>query len=498
LTIVQQTMKSPATYKEIDKKRWLVRYLILGGVGAVLAVKLYLLLFVVEFTVGLYSFFTSFLLFNILLFSYTKFKDPYISAKSVYVSDGITYGISKPLVSIIVPVKNEEGNIRNCVGSCINSTYSNKEIIVVNDGSTDDTAAILDEMKKEEPSLNIIHLSKSVGKKQAIEAASDIAKGEIFVSMDSDCDMASDAVEKAVKIFGSDRRIGAITGHGRVRDAITGNALLKMQDVYIDASCRILKGMETSFGSVTCCAGSLSFFRSEAVKPYIHEWAHDKFLGIENFKFATDRRLTAYILGTKDSSVSKDSRKSDDSASNIMHNIPVLMHCKNGLDTTTSSSYSETENTNTNNKLRYAWKVVYSPSVKVNVGVPETLPTLIRQQIRWRKSFIRSLFATGGIYWRRPLYAALLYYLQISLKFLRPLIVLKAAIFLPLSGDFITTLLYFSGVFFTGMIYGVDFRLRNPGSSLWLYRPLFTLITTFVYSWLIFYAAITIKKTAWR
>ncbi|HEY5631542.1 MAG TPA: hypothetical protein VIR31_05395, partial [Nitrososphaeraceae archaeon] len=86
----------------------------------------------------------------------------------------------------------------------------------------------------------------------------------------------------------------------------------------------------------------------------------------------------------------------------------------------------------------------------------------------------------------------------VSLKFLRPFIILKALIFLPLLGDYMTTLLYFSGVFFTGMIYGVDFRLRNPGSSLWLYRPLFTLVTTFVYSWLIFYAAITIKKTAWR
>ena len=496
MTIVQETIKSSTTYKEVDQKRWFVRSLMLGAVGIILAIKLYLLLFIVDFTVGLYSFFTSFLLFNILFISYIKFKDPYIYAKSMYVSNGITYGISKPLVSIIVPVKNEEGNIRNCVQSCINSTYSNKEIIVVNDGSTDDTAAILDEMKKEEPSLNIIHLSESVGKKQAIEAASEIAKGEIFVSMDSDCDMACDAVEKAVKIFNSDRKIGAISGHGRVRGAITGNALLKMQDVYIDASCRILKGMETSFCSVTCCAGSLSFFRREAVMPYMHDWAHDKFLGMENFKFATDRRLTAYILGTKESSVLEDSSKSDDSASNILHNIPVLAHCKNGLDTRTSSSGSDTKNTP--NKLRYAWKIVYSQSIKVNVGVPETFPTLIRQQIRWRKSFIRSLFATGGIYWRRPFYAALLYYLQISLKFLRPLIVLKVLIFLPLSGDLITTLLYFSGVLFAGMIYGVDFRLRNPGSSLWLYRPLFTLLTTFVYSWLIVYAAITIKKTAWR
>jgi len=52
---------------------------------------------------------------------------------------------SAPLISIVVPVKNEEDNIRNCVESCLNQTYENKEVIIVNDGSTDKTAAILDE-----------------------------------------------------------------------------------------------------------------------------------------------------------------------------------------------------------------------------------------------------------------------------------------------------------------------------------------------------------------
>src|SRR5207247_8632885 len=92
-----------------------------------------------------------------------------------------------PLISIIVPVKNEEKNIRNCVQSCLNQTYRNKEIIVVNDGSTDSTGEILDEMRKENRAENfhILHLSKSIGKKKAVEAASEVARGEIYACMDS-------------------------------------------------------------------------------------------------------------------------------------------------------------------------------------------------------------------------------------------------------------------------------------------------------------------------
>src|SRR5690606_41448129 len=60
----------------------------------------------------------------------------------------------------------------------------------------------------------------------------------------------------------------------------------------------------------------------------------------------------------------------------------------------------------------------------------------------------------------------LLYYLQMALKFFRPFIVLKTLVLLPLAGDYFTGVLFVSAVLFTGMIYGIDFRLRNPGSSL--------------------------------
>jgi hyaluronan synthase len=428
-----------------------------------------------------------------------KFRDPFIAVKDVVIPED-----KKPLVTIIVPVKNEEGNIRNCVQSCLNSSYTNKEVIIINDGSTDGTSAILDEIRKEVgpgSKLQIIHLSKSVGKKVAIEAGTQIAKGEFYVMMDSDCDLANDAVDHAVKIFYTDHRIGAVTGHARVRDATKGNTLIKIEDVWFDGQFRLLKGMETSFSSLTCCSGALSIYRRDAVHQYIHAWAHDHFLGIENFKFATDRRLTAYVLGSKPEDIWNAKKKDvgEDANNNTSddYNIPILQTGKDDLNTMRSSSDPDREELKKKDRRKYAWKLVYSPSVRVTAGVPDTLMALIRQQIRWRKSFIRSLPATGGIYWRRPFYAAFLYYLVLALKLLRPLIVIKVVL-LVLSGDIVTALFYIAGIMYTGMLYGIDSRLRNPGYPLWLYRPLFTFMSTFVFSWLLFYAALTIRKESWR
>src|SRR5918999_3390430 len=184
-------------YSELDKQRWLVRYLLIAAVGVVLGFKVYLLLYVIDFTLGIYSFFSSFVLLNIIAFSYIRYRDPYEKVKDIPLPK------NPPLFSIVVPVKNEEESIRLCVESCLRQSYENKEIIIVNDGSTDKTGQILDDIRREWGShkLRIFHLSKSVGKKQAVEVASKIARGEVYAFMDSDCDMAHDAVEKAARIF---------------------------------------------------------------------------------------------------------------------------------------------------------------------------------------------------------------------------------------------------------------------------------------------------------
>ena len=477
MTLQEQTSR----YSEVEKSKWIARVLMVMAVGCVLAAKVYFTISLVDPFVGIYSLLTSFVLLCILALSYFKYKDPYLSAKNVDVSNG-------PLISIVVPAKNEEKNIRNCVQSCLNQTYKNKEIIVVNDGSTDKTGEVLDEMRKENRTSNfrILHLSKSVGKKRAVEVASEIARGEIYAFMDSDCDMAFDAVEKAAKIFHNDRKLGALTCHGRVRDAQRGNTIEKFQQVYIDISCRSIKAAESSFKSVTCCSGSLSFYRRVAIQDFIHDWANDRFLGID-FKFCTDRRMTAHILGTRTTIDSLSDKKQ-------LELMPILRTGDDDIETMKKSLDPDVDFSDRPIK----WNVEYSNSIKVNVGVPKTFESLAKQQIRWKKSFIRSLFATGGVYWKRSSFIALLYYIQTAMKLIRPYILFYTIAILPIKGDFTSVLFWIAGVMFTGMIYAVEYRLRNPDDGLWLYRPIYTFITTFVYTWFLIYSAITIRNRTWR
>ena len=88
----QQTAK----YREVDKKRWFVRYLILAAVATVLALKIYWLLFVVDFFVGLYSVSTSIFLFTVLFLAYVKFRDPYLKARHIVLSQN-----NSPLITIV-------------------------------------------------------------------------------------------------------------------------------------------------------------------------------------------------------------------------------------------------------------------------------------------------------------------------------------------------------------------------------------------------------------
>ena len=88
-------------------------------------------------------------------------------------------------ISVIVPVYNVEQYLERCVDSIINQTYKNLEIILVNDGSTDNSGQLCDELAKRDSRIKVIH-KKNGGLSDARNVGVDEAKAELIGFIDSD------------------------------------------------------------------------------------------------------------------------------------------------------------------------------------------------------------------------------------------------------------------------------------------------------------------------
>lgn len=91
----------------------------------------------------------------------------------------------KPLISIIVPVYNVETYLAKCVDSILAQTYTNLEIFLVNDGSSDCCGKLCDEYAKEDKRIKVIHKKKG-GLSDARNVAIDVTTGEFITFIDSD------------------------------------------------------------------------------------------------------------------------------------------------------------------------------------------------------------------------------------------------------------------------------------------------------------------------
>src|SRR3989344_5346094 len=368
------------------------------------------------------------------------------------------------MVSCMVAVKNEEKNISRCIDSMLRQTYENKEIIVVNDASTDGTLKILKEYE-ERGEIILIDLKQNVGKKKALARAMTIAKGEIFAHTDSDSVWATDAIEHIEKIFEHDKDVGAVSGHGRALNG-SQNTLTKIQDSWMEGQFSIRKAFESVFGAVTCVSGPLAVFRKEAIFNFIPAWENDTFLGRE-FKFATDRTMTGFVLG-------------------------------NGtIGRKIKEEYKDSPFIKAENFPERSWKVLYCKSARSWTEVPDTFRKMLRQQIRWKKSFIRNSFFTGKHYWKKPLPVSFVYYMHIAFVLVGPLIAFRHLIYLPIQGNLFSAFLYIAGVLFLGFTFGLAYKVEHKNCHKWIYRPLMSLMSTMVLSWLIFYSALTIRNNKW-
>lgn len=136
----------------------------------------------------------------------------------------------KPLVSVIVPAWNEEVGVLKTVKSILNNTYSNVEIVIVNDGSIDRTHEVIDEFLKEVKSLPKhnewkkkkiqYHAQPNGGKGVALNNGIKKSKGEIILTIDADSALERHAIENLVVYF-RDEKISGVVGNVVVANSKT-------------------------------------------------------------------------------------------------------------------------------------------------------------------------------------------------------------------------------------------------------------------------------------
>src|SRR4030043_674796 len=127
-----------------------------------------------------------------------------------------------PFFSIIIPAHNEADIVEETIINLKDLNYPDYGVIVVNDGSTDATGAILDRLVAENSEwLKVIHLEPNMGKSVALDTGILLSKGQFLLVIDADGLLDKDALRYFAWHFVTSTRVGAVTGNPRVRNRTT-------------------------------------------------------------------------------------------------------------------------------------------------------------------------------------------------------------------------------------------------------------------------------------
>jgi len=167
-----------------------------------------------------------------------------------------------PIVSVLIPAYNENAVICRSIHSLLQSTYKNMEIIVIDDGSTDGTASVVQREFRFVPSVRAIRQLNG-GKASALNRGIDASSGEIIVSVDADTVFEPEAIAMLVRRF-SDSTVGAVAGNIKVGNR--GRLLTRMQATEYITSQNLDRLAYSLLGAVTLVPGAIGAFRRAAIE----------------------------------------------------------------------------------------------------------------------------------------------------------------------------------------------------------------------------------------
>ena len=353
-----------------------------------------------------------------------------------------------PGVTIIIPCFNEETWIHRTITSCINQDYppDKLEVIVVDDHSNDSSAQVIkatvEKLKAEgerfgvEGRLSYILQDENRGKRDALCQGVLRAKHELVVFVDSDSFLEPFAIRHLVQPF-KDPKMGGVAGRTDVANTYT-NSLTKMQAVRYYIAFRIMKAAESYFDAVTCLSGPLSCYKKQIVLDHMDEWISQRFMG-QKATFGDDRAMTNFVL---------------------RHH-----------------------------------RTAYQDTAVCSTIVPNRYNMFLRQQMRWKRSWLRESITAGKFMWRKEPFMALFFYIGVLVPVAAPIVVLYNLLYVPLLYGVVPTTFLLGLLTMALMMSFAQMLLRR--SSTWFYGLWFCLFYEAVLLWQMPVAWVTFWKSTW-
>ncbi|MCH7723921.1 MAG: glycosyltransferase family 2 protein [Bacteroidetes bacterium] len=234
-----------------------------------------------------------------------------------------------PFVSIIIPVFNEEKILDMTIESLLKLNYSAYEIIIVNDGSNDNTQEIAERLVGYKSGIyNKIKISlinkENNGKSTALNAGIKISRGEFILCMDGDSQLSPNSIIMAVRHF-TNPEIGAVAGNVKVLNR--GNFLTDLQALEYVEGLNLARSAQSFMKLVNIIPGPIGIFRKKAIENAGY---------YDSDTFAEDADLTLRILAA-------------------------------------------------------GWKIYYEPKSISYTEAPATLQQLLKQRYRWTRGILQSI-----------------------------------------------------------------------------------------------------------
>jgi len=348
-----------------------------------------------------------------------------------------------PKMTVVIPAYNEGPMVAQSIDSVARADYPHDrlEIFVVDDGSTDDTWGHIQRAAARHPGLVVAtRLPKNMGKREALAQGIRLASGEVIVTIDSDSVIEPNALLSLAGPFRQER-VGAVAGKVTVMNREQG-VIPRMLAVRFIIAFDLLRAAQSTYGTVYCCPGALTAYRTSALMPLLDRWLHQTFLGAP-CTFGEDRGLTNLLLNA-------------------------------GFDT------------------------VYQRTAVVSTIVPRTYDKLCKMFIRWDRSYVREEIRYARIVWRRPWRAMLLSLFETCITNLRYPVSYAALVLLviliPTHPMVLARLLFVIGLF---SAFNMLYYLRSERSTDFLYGILYSYFAFFGLFWIFPYAAVTVRARGW-